>query len=78
MTKKQTTGSKVTRHQMIQLLNGDLANERKTVGRHRECIQPAEARGEFALRETRRGIIAQEQEHEIDLCAALGINVPAA
>ena len=153
MTKKQTTGSKITRQQMIQLLNGDLAgeyqaiiaytvysqmlkgavytdiarelelhageelqhaikiakqidylggtpgvtpkpvkvtddpiamlradlaNERETVGRYRERIQQAEAMGEFALSETLRGIIAQEQEHEIDLCAALGIYVPAA
>lgn len=26
--------------------------------------------------ETLRAIIVQEQEHEIDLCAALGIDVP--
>ena len=32
--------------------------------------------GEFALSETLRAIIVQEQEHEIDLSAALGINVP--
>ncbi len=32
--------------------------------------------GEFGLSETLRGIIVQEQEHEIDLAAALGINVP--
>jgi hypothetical protein len=33
--------------------------------------------GEFALSETLRAIIVQEQEHEINLSAALGINVPA-
>ena len=32
--------------------------------------------GEFALSETLRAIIVQEQEHEIDLAAALGIDVP--
>jgi hypothetical protein len=32
--------------------------------------------GEFGLSETLRAIIVQEQEHEIDLSAALGINVP--
>jgi bacterioferritin len=32
--------------------------------------------GEFALSETLRGIIVQEQEHEIDLSSAIGINVP--
>jgi hypothetical protein len=34
--------------------------------------------GEFALSETLRAIIVQEQEHEIDLAAALGIEVPPA
>ena len=62
----------------VEMLRADLANERETVARYRERIQQAEAMGEFALSETLRGIIAQEQEHEIDLCAALGINVPAA
>jgi hypothetical protein len=32
--------------------------------------------GECALSETLRGIIVQEQEQEIDLSAALDINVP--
>ena len=32
--------------------------------------------GEFALSEILRGIIVQEQDHEIDLAAALGIAVP--
>ena len=34
--------------------------------------------GEFALSETLRAIIVQEQEHEIDLSSALGIDVPLA
>jgi bacterioferritin len=49
-----------------------------TVGRYRERIRQAEAMGEFALSETLRAIIVQEQEHEIDLAAALGIEVPLA
>ena len=40
-------------------------------------IRQAEAMGEFALSETLRRIITQEQEHEIDLANALGIPVPA-
>jgi hypothetical protein len=32
--------------------------------------------GEFALSETLHAIIVQEQEHEVDLSAALDINVP--
>ncbi len=58
------------------MLRADLENERETVGRYRERIRQAEAMGEFALSETLREIIVQEQEHEIDLSSALGINVP--
>ena len=60
----------------VAMLRADLENERTTVGRYRERIRQAEAMGEFALSETLRAIIVQEQEHEIDLAAALGIGVP--
>ena len=60
----------------VTMLRADLENERVTICRYRARIQQAEAMGEFALSETLRAIIAQEQEHEIDLCAALGISVP--
>src|SRR5262245_40564180 len=57
------------------LLRFDLDNERETVGQYRQRIRQAEALGEFALSEVLRKIIVQEQEHEIDLCDALGIEV---
>jgi bacterioferritin len=60
----------------VVMLRADLENERATVGRYRERIRQAEALGEFGLSETLRAIIVQEQDHEIDLSAALGINVP--
>ena len=60
----------------VEMLRADLENERETVARYRERIRQAEAMGEFALSESLRAIIVQEQEHEIDLCDALGINVP--
>ncbi len=60
----------------VEMLRADLENERVTIGRYRERIRQAEAMGEFALSETLRAIIVQEQEHEIDLAAALGISVP--
>jgi bacterioferritin len=60
------------------MLRADLENERTTVGRYRERIRQAEAMGEYGLSETLRAIIVQEQDHEIDLSAALGINVPLA
>ena len=60
----------------VGMLCADLENERATIKRYRERIRQAEAMGEFALSETLRGIIVQEQEHEIDLSSAIGINVP--
>jgi bacterioferritin len=59
------------------LLQFDLENERETIAHYRLRIRQAEALGEFALSEVLRKIIAQEQEHEMDLCDALGIDVPA-
>ncbi len=67
-----------TSNDPVEMLQADLENERITVGRYRERIQQAEAMGEFGLSETLRGIIVQEQDHAIDLSAALGINVPRA
>ena len=59
-----------------ELLQFDLANERETIAHYRNRIRQAEALGEFALSETLRKIITQEQEHAIDLASALGIEVP--
>jgi bacterioferritin len=59
-----------------EMLRADLENERVTVANYRLRIQQAEAMGEFALSETLREIIVQEQDHEIDLANALGIEVP--
>ena len=67
-----------TSNDPVTMLRADLDNERITVGRYRERIRQAEAMGEFALSETLRAIIVQEQEHEIDLASALGIDVPRA
>ena len=67
-----------TSNDPVEMLRADLENERETVGRYRERIRQAETMGEFALSETLRAIIVQEQEHEIDLSAALDINVPLA
>ena len=58
------------------LLRFDLENERETIANYRLRIRQAETLEEYALSETLRKIIAQEQEHEIDLADALGINVP--
>ena len=65
-----------TSNDPVTMLRADLENERETIVRYRERIKQAEEMGEFALSETLRSIIVQEQEHEIDLSAALGIDVP--
>jgi len=59
-----------------EMLRFDLENERVTVQNYRDRIRQADEMGEFALSETLRGIIVQEQEHMIDLATALGIDVP--
>lgn len=55
------------------MLEVDLRDEQVTIKNYRERIREAEAAGEFALSEALRKIIAQEQDHEIDLKDALGI-----
>jgi bacterioferritin len=65
-----------TSNDPVEMLRADLENERETIGRYRERIRQAETMGEYALSETLREIIVQEQEHEIDLASALGIGVP--
>jgi bacterioferritin len=56
-----------------QMLEIDLRAEQETIKNYRERIRQAERAGEFALSETLRDIIVQEQDHEIDLKDALGL-----
>jgi bacterioferritin len=55
------------------MLEIDLKAEQETIRNYRERIRQAEAAGEFALSEKLRTIIAQEQDHEIELKDALGL-----
>ena len=55
------------------MLEIDLKQEQETIKHYRERIRQAERSGEFALSEALRDIIAQEQDHEIDLKDALGL-----
>ncbi len=55
------------------MLEIDLRGEQETIKNYRERIRQAERAGEFALSEALRDIIAEEQDHEIDLRDALGI-----
>jgi bacterioferritin len=58
------------------LLRFDLENERVTILNYRQRIRQAEAMGEFALSETLREIIVEEQDHLTELADALGIDNP--
>jgi bacterioferritin len=59
-----------------QILRFDLDNENETIRNYRERIRQCEGIGEFALAEQIRKILIQEQDHQIDLATALGIEVP--
>ena len=58
------------------MLRFDLDNENETIRNYRVRVRQCEALGEYALAERIRAILVQEQEHQIDLATALGVNVP--
>jgi bacterioferritin len=58
------------------MLRFDLENENETVRNYRDRIRQCESLGEFAMAEQIRKILMQEQDHQIDLATALGIDVP--
>jgi len=59
-----------------EMLRFDLDNENETIKNYRERVRQCEALGEFALAEQIRTILVNEQEHQIDLATALGVDVP--
>src|SRR5271163_2206411 len=59
-----------------QMLRFDLENENETVRNYRDRIRQCEVLGEFAMAEQIRQILMQEQDHQIDLATALGVEVP--
>lgn len=59
-----------------EMLQADLDNENATVRAYRARVRQCEALGEFAMAEHIREILLQEQEHQIDLAMALGVDVP--
>ncbi|MFL5330964.1 MAG: bacterioferritin [Gemmataceae bacterium] len=58
------------------MLRFDLENENETVRNYRERVRQCESLGEYAIAEHIRGILVEEQEHQIDLATALGEDVP--
>lgn len=57
------------------MLRFDLENENETVANYCVRVRQAEELGEFALAEHLRKILMEEQDHQIELASALGINV---
>jgi len=58
------------------MLRADLDNENDTIRNYRERVRECEALGEYAMAEDIREILRQEQEHQIDLATALGVDAP--
>ena len=59
-----------------EMLRFDLDNENETVRNYGQRVRQCEALGEYAMAEQIRQILVEEQEHQIDLATALGIEVP--
>jgi bacterioferritin len=59
-----------------EMLRFDLDNENATIRNYRQRIGQCEALHEYAMAEHIREILMQEQDHQIDLATALGIEVP--
>lgn len=60
------------------MLKFDLENERVTIANYRRRVRQCDALNEFAIAETIREILLNEQDHLIDLATALGIDPPDA
>ncbi len=56
-----------------EMLWADLRAEDTTIRNYRDRIKQAEALGEIAMAEIIKGIIREEQDHQIDLATALGV-----
>ena len=59
-----------------EMLKFDLANEGETIKNYRDRVRQCEILGEFAMAEQIRGILVNEQDHQIDLATALAVDVP--
>ena len=60
------------------MLRFDLENEKITISHYRRRVKQADELNEFAIAESLRNILVQEQHHLIALATALGINPPDA
>ena len=58
------------------MLRFDLENENETIRNYRLRVRQCEALGEYAIGEHVRDILVQEQDHQIALATALGVEIP--
>ncbi len=58
------------------MLRFDLDNENETIRNYRRRVKQCDELGEFATAEHIREILLDEQDHQIALATALGIDVP--
>jgi len=58
------------------MLRFDLDNEKTTIANYRRRVRQCDSRNEFAIGETIREILLDEQDHLTDLATALGIDPP--
>ncbi len=65
-----------TSDKAVDMLRFDLDNENETIRNYRVRVRQCEELGEYALAEQIRQILVQEQDHQIDLATALGVDIP--
>ncbi len=58
------------------MLRFDLENEKETIRQYRRRVRQCDVLNEFALSESIRDILLEEQDHLISLATALGIDPP--
>jgi bacterioferritin len=59
-----------------EMLRADLNNENDTIKNYRQRVRQCEELGEYAMAELVREILIDEQDHQIALATALGIDPP--
>jgi bacterioferritin len=59
-----------------EMLQFDLENEKETIRQYRRRVRQADELDEFAIAESLRNILVEEQDHLIALATALGIDPP--
>jgi bacterioferritin len=65
-----------TSEKATDMLRFDLDNENETIRNYRVRVKQCEELGEFAIAEHIRQILVQEQDHQIALATALGVDIP--